>query len=198
MDSNGIFTKLLVITVLLPLFSITAGTDLPDICPEIVPRSRWGAMDPLEIDYTIIPLQYIIVHHTVTPTCKTEASCSDMLTSIQNFHMNTLDFHDIGYNFMVGGDGKIYEGAGWHKVGAHTYKFNTKSIGLAFIGNFSNALPEDISLKAAKDFIECGIRLGELDEKVKLLGAKQVSSTLSPGLKLFRELKKWKHWSENK
>lgn len=37
----------------------------------------------------------------------------------------------------MGGDGKIYEAAGWHKVGAHTIGYNTRSLGLAFIGTFT-------------------------------------------------------------
>jgi hypothetical protein len=37
----------------------------------------------------------------------------------------------------VGGDGEVYEGRGWHQVGAHTYGFNRKSVGIAVIGEFS-------------------------------------------------------------
>lgn len=38
------------------------------------------------------------------------------------------------YNFLVGGDGLIYEGRGWGKKGAHTFGFNSQSVGIAFIG----------------------------------------------------------------
>ncbi|KAL3267928.1 hypothetical protein HHI36_007067 [Cryptolaemus montrouzieri] len=170
--------------------------DVPAKCPEIISKSRWGARLPLEVEYALIPIQYVVVHHTVTPTCTTEAKCSELLKNIQNFHMDEMEFHDIGYNFMVGGDGNIYEGAGWHKVGAHTYGYNSKSLGLAFVGNFTENLPEVVQLEAAKKFLECGVQLGELDEKYKLLGARQVSSTQSPGLKLYWELKHWNHWSK--
>lgn len=37
---------------------------------------------------------------------------------------------------MIGSDGNIYEGVGWYKVGAHTYGYNSKSIGIGFIGSF--------------------------------------------------------------
>ena len=40
----------------------------------------------------------------------------------------------------MGGDGNVYEGAGWHEVGAHTKGYNTKSIGITFIGNFNGEL----------------------------------------------------------
>lgn len=42
-------------------------------------------------------------------------------------------------SFLVGGEGKIYEGVGFHKVGAHTRGYNTRSLGIAFIGNFQGA-----------------------------------------------------------
>lgn len=40
------------------------------------------------------------------------------------------------FRFLIGGDGSVYEGRGWHKVGAHTIGYNKKSIGIALIGNF--------------------------------------------------------------
>ena len=37
---------------------------------------------------------------------------------IQNAHMGKK-WNDIGYNFIIGGDGRIYEGRGQHR-GAHS------------------------------------------------------------------------------
>lgn len=42
------------------------------------------------------------------------------------------------FSFLIGGDGKVYEGRGWHKEGAHTYRYNKNSIGIAFIGTFTS------------------------------------------------------------
>lgn len=44
----------------------------------------------------------------------------------------------LNFSFMVGGDGKIYEGRGWHKIGSHTRGYNSKSIAIAFLGNFTS------------------------------------------------------------
>ncbi|KAJ8932084.1 hypothetical protein NQ318_008313 [Aromia moschata] len=110
-----------------------------------------------------------------------------------NFADNILFTDD----FIVGGDGKIYEGAGWHKVGAHTRGYNSRSMGLAFIGNFSDKRPNDKQLKAAKDFLQCAVELGELDENYKLFGARQVSATASPGTRLYNEIKNWPNYSSS-
>lgn len=115
---------------------------------------------------------------------------------------------------MIGSDGNIYEGIGWYKVGAHTYGYNSKSIGIAFIGSFDgnnfnlqvfytiklntfytekNASAE--ALEAGKKLIDCGVALGVFNNNVKLVAARQIQQTRSPGLRLFREIKKWQRWT---
>lgn len=43
--------------------------------------------------------------------------------------MDVNGWSDIGYNFVVGEDGLVYEGRGWSTVGAHAPNFNSNSIG---------------------------------------------------------------------
>lgn len=40
------------------------------------------------------------------------------------------------FSFIIGGDGNVYQGAGWHRQGAHTRGYDNVSMGIAFIGNF--------------------------------------------------------------
>ncbi|CAG9859852.1 unnamed protein product [Phyllotreta striolata] len=189
----------LITSFLLVLFDLLVATAIvwPAKCPEIVPKQRWDGRAALTVNYTIIPVEYVIVHHTVTNECITTNGCSSVVKSIQNFHMDELDFHDIGYNFLVGGDGKIYEGAGWHKVGAHTRGYNSKSLGLAFIGDFSKKYPPSAQTAAGLKFIECALDAGELRDDYKLLGAKQVSQTVSPGAYLYLQIKGWPNYASS-
>ncbi|RZC41508.1 Amidase 2 domain containing protein [Asbolus verrucosus] len=196
-------------------FLLTEATT-PEVCPEIVSRASWGASAPLEADYIVIPVKNVIIHHTETPECTSKSQCSTRVKNIQRYHMENLEFHDIGYkcvkikpqfvlciinnydfSFLVGGDGRVYEGAGWHKVGAHARGYNDKSLGLAFIGDFKSELPFRKQLQAAKDLLQCGVELGELDRQYKLFGALQVRPTDSPGMKLYREIKKWVHFTDS-
>ena len=73
--------------------------------------------------------------------------CVEKLNTILDAFLNELKFSDIGYNYMIGEDGNIYEGRGTYK-GAHTVgTFSTKdkfsgmsnrnTIGIAILGNFS-------------------------------------------------------------
>lgn len=98
---------------------------------------------------------------------------------------------------MVGNDGGVYEGVGWHSTGAHTYGFNSRSIGIAFLGDFQDELPDSRALERTKQFLECGERIGELSGNYSLLGGKQVSSTVSPGYELFKEIQDWPHFTWN-
>ncbi|KAK4875989.1 hypothetical protein RN001_012411 [Aquatica leii] len=185
----------LVISTFSLIFADTE-TDYPAVCPEIVSKNEWGARGALKVEYSVYPLDYVIIHHTVTPECHDLLRCSDLLKSMQNYHMDSHKFHDIGYNFVIGGDGKVYEGRGWHKVGAHTKGYNTRSLGIAFIGNFINKLPNEQQLQAGKDLIQCAEELQELDYHYKLHGARQVSATQSPGLTLYHEIQNWPHFSK--
>lgn len=181
--------------VMLLTLEASANQDLPEICPNIIDRSRWGGQQTLSVEYVIIPVKNIIIHHTVTGECSTENECSSTLRNIQNFHMEQLEFHDIGYNFMIGGDGNVYQGVGWHRIGAHTRGYNSRSIGIALIGDFSDNLPSQKMLQALKDLLACGVEIGEIDRNYKLFGGRQVSGTASPGTRLYRELKTWNHFT---
>ena len=55
---------------------------------------------------------------------------------------------DIGYSFVIGGDGRIYEGRGWGRVGAHTKGQNSVSYGIGFIGNFMTSNPSAAMITA--------------------------------------------------
>ena len=66
---------------------------------------------------------------------------------------------DIAYSFMIGGDENVYEGRGWGKEGGLTCcpYYNRISHSIAFVGNYTSALPSRNMLHLAKRLIECGV-----------------------------------------
>lgn len=60
--------------------------------------------------------------------------------------MDSNGWSDIGYSFLIGGDGNIYEGRGWNVLGAHTQGYNSVGYGVCFIGSFTDVLPEQVSV----------------------------------------------------
>lgn len=110
--------------------------------------------------------------------------------------MESRGWDDIAYNFLVGGDGLVYEGRGWDNQGAHTKGYNTDSICIAFIGTYSNDLPKNISINAAFELIDEGVKLKKLQENYKLYGARQLNGLESPGEKFYSVIKTWPHWTD--
>jgi N-acetylmuramoyl-L-alanine amidase len=87
------------------------------------------------------PVPYSVVHHGGSPSyCYDQASCAAIVRSYQNYHIDFNGWDDIGYSFVVGEDGNIYEGRGWGVVGAHAPNYNTRSIGICVIGDFTGEL----------------------------------------------------------
>lgn len=115
---------------------------------------------------------------------------------IQTFHIESKGWDDIGYNFLVGGDGAVYVGRGWNIQGAHTRGYNTKSICIALIGTFNRIIPPTRQLIAAQKMIEEGVKLKKLVANYKLYGHRQLIASESPGHALYAIIKKWNHWTE--
>ncbi|XP_011382425.1 N-acetylmuramoyl-L-alanine amidase [Pteropus vampyrus] len=170
-------------------------------CPAIHPRCVWGAAPyrghptPLRL-----PLGFLYVHHTYVPAlpCTTLASCAANMRSMQRFHQDTRGWDDIGYSFVMGSDGYMYEGRGWHWVGAHTRGYNSRGFGLAFVGNYTAELPVEAALRVVRDVLpRCAVRAGLLRPDYKLLGHRQLVPTDCPGDALFQLLRTWPHFDAN-
>ncbi|XP_011634827.1 peptidoglycan-recognition protein 2-like [Pogonomyrmex barbatus] len=164
-------------------------------CPNIINRNQWTNVPAGDVNYLIVPIPYVIIHHTVTPECDSRQKCSTRVDNIRSYHMDHNGWDDIGYSFLIGGDGNVYEGCGWTREGAHTYGYNKKSIGIAFIGNFENADASQKMLDTAHELIKCGKSQRILRDNVRVLGAKQVRQTLSPGNQLYMQIQNWPEWS---
>nr|XP_044995297.1 LOW QUALITY PROTEIN: N-acetylmuramoyl-L-alanine amidase [Jaculus jaculus] len=169
-------------------------------CPAIHPRCRWGAKPyrgqptPLQL-----PLGSLFVHHTYEPAlpCTTLARCSADMRSMQRFHQDTRGWADIGYSFVVGSDGYLYEGRGWHRLGAHTRGHNSRGFGVAIVGNYMETLPDEAALSTVRDVLpRCAVRAGLLRADYRLQGHRQLVHTTCPGDALFGLLRTWPHFAQ--
>lgn len=144
------------------------------------------------------PAPYAIIGHTATQSCYNEAKCKLNVRLIQTFHIEAKGWADVGFNFLVGGDGNVYEGRGWDMAGAHTHNYNNRSIGVAFVGDFIFKNPTKEQIESVKKLLDLGVKLNKISEDYKLVGQRQVHShTSSPGDKLFNIIKSWDHWTND-
>lgn len=156
-------------------------------------RSDWLAV-PSKNPLPDLPASCVIIAHTATANCSTTAVCSSRVRSFQTYHMNSRGWDDISYNFLIGGDNYVYEGRGWHKLGACAKGFNDDSICIAFIGTFTNIAPTDQQLEIAQQLLRFGVRLNKLKVDYRLYGHRQMMATESPGAQLYNIIKTWEHW----
>ena len=106
-------------------------------------RNAWSARPPKNSPSIASGgLKMAVVHHTATSNSYTSAQVPSILRSMQTYHMDSNNWSDLGYNFLVDRFGRIWEGraggTGNAVVGAHAGGFNTGSVGVSVIGNFEN------------------------------------------------------------
>ncbi|XP_052872614.1 peptidoglycan-recognition protein LC-like isoform X5 [Anopheles cruzii] len=183
------------------ILTASEGDIFPDPKPlRLVTRTEWLAQPPREVLADLkLPVNNVIIAHTATEGCTTQLACIAIVKFVQELHIEKNKFDDIGYNFLIGGDGKVYEGRGWNKVGAHLKDYNTISEGIAFIGNYETIdHPTDAQMNQLSQLIKNGTDEGKLVVDYKLYGASQLKATLSPGKFLMEKLKLLPHFSEEK
>jgi hypothetical protein len=122
--------------------------------PRIVTRKGWGADEKLResnFSYTS-KVKAAFVHHSATGNNYTCSQAPSLIRGIYRYHVKSLGWRDIGYNFLVDKCGNIYEGraGGVAKpvMGAHTLGFNTNSMGVAVLGTFGSSNPPAASVDA--------------------------------------------------
>ncbi|XP_031230486.1 peptidoglycan recognition protein 4 isoform X1 [Mastomys coucha] len=162
-------------------------------CPHIVPRSVWGARDS-QCSKMTLPAKYAIILHTAGRTCNQPDECRLLIRDLQSYFMDRLNACDIGYNFLVGQDGGVYEGVGWNNQGSRTDGYNDIALSITFMGTFTGSPPNAAALEAAQDLIQCAVVKGYLTPNYLLMGHSDVSNTLSPGQALYNIIKTWLHF----
>nr|AMR36560.1 peptidoglycan-recognition protein [Bombyx mori] len=140
------------------------------------------------------PIRLVIIQHTVTPDCFTFVACVAALRNLQSYFLINLHY-DIPYNFMIGNDGRVYEGRGWGMVGAHTFMYNRCTLGLGFVGNYDrHTQVSKLQIERMKLLLEKGVREGFLDPNYHIVAASDIQNTDSPGSNLYNALKKLDHF----
>lgn len=162
---------------------------------QIVTRSQWQARPPRSRTTLTTPVSMLFIHHTAGSTCSSQAACSSSVRGIQNFHMDNRGWVDIGYNFLVGGDGRVYEGRGWQTVGAHTGCHNRRSVAFSAMGNFENVAPPQNILSTLRNLAGCGVSRGILTSNYELFGHRDAMSTACPGRNLYNTIRSWPNFS---
>ncbi|MCC3653575.1 N-acetylmuramoyl-L-alanine amidase [Streptomyces sp. S07_1.15] len=122
--------------------------------PGIVIRRGWGANESWRerrFPYTKT-VRTAFVHHSGTGNGYSCAQAPSVLRGIYRYHVHSMKWRDIGYNFAVDKCGTIYEGRAGGVAravqGAHTLGFNHNSMGIAVLGTYDAARPSRQAVEA--------------------------------------------------
>jgi len=92
-----------------------------------ITRASWGANSSQSGNWIEVRTKHsIVLHHT---------GRTNTATAIDRLHANN-DWGGIGYHFLIGRNGNVYEGRPLDFVGVHTAGHNTGYIGIALAGDF--------------------------------------------------------------
>nr|QZM06961.1 peptidoglycan recognition protein 2 [Sepioteuthis lessoniana] len=185
-------------------FMTVTGAPIEESCAcnkfPVVTRAEWGASPPKEIVSIPMPVDIVFIHHTAMDYCYNISSCSAEMRKIQDFHMIDRGWFDIGYNYLVGEDGRVYEGRGWDREGAHTKGYNRVAVAISVMGDFTSRIPNQKALSAVQNLILCGVEQNKISENYSLFGHRDVRNTACPGDSFYRLIHSWKgfHKPNNK
>jgi hypothetical protein len=127
--------------------------------PPVITRAEWGADESIrKNNQKYAPITKLFVHHTVTSPDGPDPDPKATVRAIYAYHVQGNGWDDIGYNFLIDAQGRVYEGR-WARdyrpgetptgedldengvVGAHVLNHNIGSAGVAMLGDFSNGEP---------------------------------------------------------
>lgn len=154
----------------------------------IYSRADWGGRAPRCASSSMTPNRATI-HHTVTPTSDS-LSAQARLRQIQSFHMFTNGWCDIGYNYLISRDGRVWRGRGATTVGAHVSNNNTGNIGISFMGTYTSTAPTATQqCQAAKLLRRLSMDFGGVDlNRTDVKGHRQYGGTVCPGNALYNRI----------
>ena len=126
--------------------------------PNIITRAEWGADESLKrksggCSRSFWRVQQLFVHHTAGTNNDPDPAAT--MRAIYWYHTQSRGWCDVGYNFVIGRNGEIFEGR-WARsympwethssedmqgravAGAHVANYNSGSVGISMMGNFQN------------------------------------------------------------
>jgi hypothetical protein len=127
--------------------------------PRIVSRAEWGADETWRSPTPRMGTRVLagVVHHTASTNSYSADQAPAQMRNLYAYFTKSLNYSDMGYNFLVDKFGTIYEGRAGCAVnadptcdgpaqptqGAHTAGLNLDTFGVSVIGNYDVLPPEN-------------------------------------------------------
>ena len=156
----------------------------------IITRNEWGANKAGSCNEAS-SYKRITVHHTTDNEqfVKTDIA---FLRLVQKHHQKTNQWADIGYHYLIGQNGLLYEGRNLKYTGAHVRGKNAGNIGIALLGDYDDRELKAKQLESLKALLDA-LRERYGIPKRMVFGHGELGETKCPGkytLNFLREYRK--------
>ena len=156
----------------------------------IIYRAEWGATGGTGGFQSDSPA-LVVVHHFGSPHVDADARMEDevrTMRGVERHHIEVNGWAGIGYNWIVMPSGRIYEGRGWLRIGAHARGQNASSCGMALAMDGTAHEPTEAALQALRELIALGVEVGAITAEHEIVGHRDVGQTECPGDRLYARL----------
>jgi N-acetylmuramoyl-L-alanine amidase len=129
---------------------------------EIISRADWGARYPAGFGTAPLPAREVWLHHTATSTPPADATEDQDAGDVRQVERIGQDRFGggISYTFVVAPSGRVFEGTGVTRKGAHTKGRNSIARAIVLLGNFEVTRPTPQQLDAVAWLVAYGARAG--------------------------------------
>lgn len=127
--------------------------------PEFISPAIWraGLPEPKK-GRTFNAARHMIIHHSAGSNFNT--NYTEVVRSIYLLHVNTNNWDDIGYNYLIAGNGTIYAGRDPQDLlredevtGAHFCSKNTGTMGTCILGTYTDTTPSSESIESLRKLL---------------------------------------------
>ncbi|MCA2977606.1 MAG: N-acetylmuramoyl-L-alanine amidase [Myxococcaceae bacterium] len=154
--------------------------------PTILSRAAWGARAPTCSSPTT-PSRAAI-HHSVSPT-NDATPAEQRLRQIQAFHMDSRGYCDVGYNFLMTRDARVWTGRGATVLGGHAANANGGNVGICVVGTYTTDQPTTQQMCAGAGFLAWLHATYNVPlNRTAMKGHREYGQTACPGDALFGRL----------
>lgn len=184
----------------LTIYSLTNINELPEDLPmNFISRDEWLQSERRKLS---LPIKRIVVAHTADEpnSCYDSDECKLRVIKIFKKHRQLID---IPYNFLIDGNGRIFEGRGFQFEGEHTANpngssYNDIGIGIAFIGTFDDEPPSNDQIEGFHNFIDYYTKKQMIVEDHKIFSQDQLLNLEHPAKALLNVLKSFEKFHSSK
>lgn len=101
-------------------------------------------------------VKLLVVHHTAIAVGGDARAGAERMRALYQYHASNRGWGDVGYNFVVGENGEIYEGraGGDYVVAGHAYCNNRKTVGVALMVDANKEEPTQAQMRSLQTLLD--------------------------------------------